>query len=254
MKKLTIITIIFLREILVVGQNQINNEYYQDTIWLESGETVACKIINEKSKSITVNYINVNNDNFTKKFSKSKIVKLSDNPFNVRIEKKIIQYKNNSKKKPKIYKTWISLTNESYTFNGILFEIYDSTIAIVTTGYNKDSAENNLDISIIPVKDIGIIRVHRANNPGGVIGSALLGGTLGMIVGVPIWASIDMASDSPYNENEPKIAACVTFGIGAGIGILIHSYRKKRFWIDGSIDNYKILLDRFKKYSLVREK
>jgi hypothetical protein len=242
-----------LREILIIGQNSVNIEYYQDTIWLKSGMVIPCKIIEEQSDLLTVNLINENNDWVLKQFSKSNIIKYNNNPFNVNIEKRIIRYQNNSKIKLKIYDTWITLSNKSSTIKGILFEIYDSTIAIVTSGYDKKSVENNLNISIIAVTDISLIRLHRTNNPEGVIGSALLGAILGTIVGTPIWAAYAMENVS-YNQNKPIIVASICAGIGAGIGILIHSQHRKKIAINESEDTYKILMDRLKKYSLVFEK
>ena len=138
-------------------------------------------------------------------------------------------------KKVKIYKTWVSLIDES-EIHGILYQLKDSSI-LITDIITKESQE-------IEIKDIQKIKIRRKNGAGrgaiiGTVSGLVAGGLIGLAEG-----------DGFFSKEETALLSGVFFsGVGAGAGALIGTIKKK-FDINGSIDNYNKNKEKLREYTI----
>lgn len=151
-------------------------------------------------------------------------------------------------KKVKIYKTWVSLMDES-EIHGILYQLKDSSI-LVTNMKMEESQE-------IDIKDIQKIKIRRKNSIGR---GAIIGGASGLVVGglIGYMNGDDEDSDNGLNfiamsAEEKAVSSGILFmTLGAGTGILIGTIKKK-FDINGNISNYNKNIQQLRKYVIKRE-
>ena len=145
-------------------------------------------------------------------------------------------------KKVKIYKTWVSLIDESEIF-GVLHQLNDSSI-LVTDIKTEISQEIN-------ISDIQKIKIRRKNSIGR---GALIGGASGLVVGGMVGY---MSGDDPEGISLFKMTAeekavfngVIFIPFGAGAGILIGTIKKK-FDINGSISNYNKNIRELREYAV----
>lgn len=144
----------------------------------------------------------------------------------------------NTSKKIKPHKVWITLLDESKV-KGVLYSVDAESIKI--------SENNSLDVSnltTINANQIEIIKIRRKGKIGksAWIG-AVSGAGLGVIIGV---ASDSDGWEAVVATGSGILLGIVGTGVGAGIGAI-----KKRILINGDIKIYQNYLSEIKSYSLV---
>lgn len=88
----------------------------------------------------------------------------------------------------RIYKTWISLNNESKTLIGVLYEIIDSSILVSNSILREDYFTGRFELSKINLNNINFVKTRVKNSVGkgaliGTIAGFVLGGIIGLISG-----------------------------------------------------------------------
>jgi len=147
-------------------------------------------------------------------------------------------------KKVKVYKTWVSLMNESKII-GVLYKLNDSSIFVtdIKTNVSKE----------IYIKDIQKIKIRRKNSIGR---GALIGGATGLVAGglLGLAEGDDSGGWFAMSAEEKAVGYGVFFsGVGAGVGVLAGTIKKK-FNINGSIDNYNKDKEELKEYVVKKER
>lgn len=152
--------------------------------------------------------------------------------------------------KKKIYRTWISLNNESNKIRGFLYEANDSSIlvsrSLVIKGYSPDRSKM-VNLNII---NIETIKIRKNNNVGkGFLFGTLTGFALGGLIGL-------ISGDDPpedwfaFTAGEKAILLGVPFGvIGAILGGEIGTIKLK-IPINGSMNNYNRNKNKLRGYSI----
>ena len=143
-------------------------------------------------------------------------------------------------KKVKTYKTWVSLIDKS-EIHGFLYQLKDFSIIVTNT---KTDGTQEIDI-----KDIQKVKIRRKNSIGR---GAVIGGVSGLIVGGIVGYMNGDDSDSiswfKMSAEEKAVSTGVGFlPIGAGVDILVGT-AKKKFDINGNIDNYTKNKEELRKY------
>ena len=147
-------------------------------------------------------------------------------------------------KKSNKYKTWITLTEEPFEVNGILYELRDSTLLM--SNY-KTYAEFIVDESPtieLNIGNIELIETRKRSRLGtGILIGTASGFALGGLIGLA------RGDDSDSSAGEKAIKGGISLAIpGALIGMLVGSI-KVSFPIDGSLANYKNKKKELRKYS-----
>jgi len=142
------------------------------------------------------------------------------------------------------YKVWVTLADEPFEVNGILYELKDSTLLLSNyKTYDKFIVNNNPTIEL-HISNIELIEARKRNRlaKGIIIGTAsgfAIGGIIGLARG----------DDEDSSAGEKAIKGGVSLAIpGALIGMLIGSV-KVSFPIEGSLSNYKNHHKKLQKYS-----
>ncbi len=159
----------------------------------------------------------------------------------------------NIKIQPKcIYATWISLNNEPFKINGVLYEIKDSSILVSSTIFFKDYSKGRMvNLHINNIETIKIRRIDRAGK--GVLIGAITGFAVGGSIGI-------ISGDDPPTQHLLRFSAgqkalmygCpLAFG-GAVIGGLIGSIKIK-IPINGSVNNYNRNKNQLIEYSIKKK-
>lgn len=142
------------------------------------------------------------------------------------------------------YKVWVTLTDEPFEVNGILYELKDSTLLLSNyKTYAKFIVDNNPTIEL-NIDKIELIETRKRNRlaKGIIIGTAsgfVIGGLIGLARG----------DDEDNSAGEKAIKGGVSLAIpGALIGLLVGSV-KVSFPIEGSLSKYKSHNKKLQKYS-----
>lgn len=157
--------------------------------------------------------------------------------------------------KPRIYKTWITTTNNT-EIQGVLYEIEDSAVLITNSLVYKDYKSGNFNKESLDLYNIGIIETRNKNS---IINRSIIG----LITGAALGAALGYASgdDPPCQylcifwfsaEDKARVGGTIGGISGAGIGALI-GLIKVKIPINGSFQTFSKNKDRLKKYSYVRE-
>ena len=156
--------------------------------------------------------------------------------------------------KPKIYKTWITMTDNT-EIRGVLYKIEDSAVLITNSLLRRDYESGNFNRTSLDFYNIGIIKTRNKNS---IINRSLIG----LITGAAIGGIIGLASgdDPPCSgwcimwfsaADKAGIGGTIGAISGAGIGALT-GLIKIKIPINGSIQTFNTSKDRLKEYSYIR--
>ena len=154
-------------------------------------------------------------------------------------------------KKIKIYKTWISLNNESRILKGALYEIKDSSIFVSSSLSKQDYSTGNFQKSKIYYNNIDIIKTRQKHSVGkrtciGAIAGFVIGGMIGFLSGDDNPDEVYFASTASQKAKEDAIILAIG---GAGIGALC-GLIKIKIPINGNLENFKRNTSKLKKFSI----
>jgi hypothetical protein len=158
-------------------------------------------------------------------------------------------------KRIKIYKTWVSMMNDPIKTTGVLYEIKDSLIVISNSFALKDYYKNRFEKTGIDVKNIELIKVRRKNNIGaGALTGLLVGFATGVMLGFMNGDDPPCSSNSwgciRFSAEAKAMMGGITFGvIGVGIGALAGSI-KISIPINGSLDKYNKNKSKLRKFAI----
>jgi len=142
----------------------------------------------------------------------------------------------NSSKKIKMHKVWITMQDDSKE-QGILYSADE--------GFLKIANNNSLDVSnltTIDVQNIDVIKIRKKGKIGkGAWIGAASGGGIGVVLGLA-------SSDEFVAIGTGFFFGVIGTGIGAGVGAI-----KKKIHINGDIEIYKSHLVEIQSYSLVQK-
>jgi hypothetical protein len=162
----------------------------------------------------------------------------------------------NTEKKGKIYKVWISLNEKSHELKGVLYETKDSAIMVSNSFQREDYAAGKFEVSKINYNDIDFVKIRAKNS---VLNRALIGAVAGLAVGVlagfiegddPPRSGLDMRPFSPHMTAERKATAYgIAFAFcGAGIGVLVGQINLK-IPIKGDFEKFNRNKSKLKRHS-----
>lgn len=142
------------------------------------------------------------------------------------------------------YKVWVTLTDEPFEVNGILYELKDSTLLLSNyKTYDKFIVDNNPTIEL-HIDKIDLIEARKRNR---LSKSIIIGTASGFAIGGLI--GLAKGDDADNSAGEKAIKGGVSLAIpGALIGLLVGSV-KVSFPIEGSLTNYKSHNKKLQKYS-----
>jgi hypothetical protein len=83
-------------------------------------------------------------------------------------------------KKSRIFKTWISLNNKPGEMKGVLYEIKDSSILVSSSFLKADYSAGKFEVSEINYNDIDLVKIRIKNS---VLNRALIGAVTGFAIG-----------------------------------------------------------------------
>jgi hypothetical protein len=156
---------------------------------------------------------------------------------------------------PKIYKTWITLNDNSKEVKGILYEIKDSSIVVTNSLSRSDLLYGNFNITIIDYGNINIVKNRRNNRVlFGFLGGITLGFATGAIIGYsqgddqcPInkWCIFQMTA-----RDKASVGGILGALAGAGIGTIM-GLVKIKIPISGNFEKFNKNKSRLKKYSYI---
>ncbi len=152
-------------------------------------------------------------------------------------------------KKNKVYRTWITMNSEPFKVKGFLYEINDSSISVANSKIIKEYSTVRFQVAKLHIIDIEKIKTRRNNSIGrgiwiGAVTGFVVGGIIGLVDGD------DPAGFLAMTAGEKAIKAGVALSIGgAVIGGLIGTI-KIRIPIDGSMNNYNRNKNKLNKYSI----
>ena len=156
-------------------------------------------------------------------------------------------------KKNKIYKTWVTLNSEPFKVKGFLYEVNDSSISVVDFGMMKEYSTDRFQVANLHINDIEKIKTRRNNSIGRGI---LIGAATGFVVGglIGLFDGDDPAGTlMAWTAGEKAIMAGGTLSIGgAVIGGLI-GLLKVRIPIDGSMNKFNRNRNKLNKYSIEKK-
>ena len=149
------------------------------------------------------------------------------------------------------YKAWLTLSAPPYKAKGLLYQIQDSSIALINSQNFKDYTSGNFQMEGILYYNVEIIRLRKYNKIGN---TTLIGAASGLVLGVMIGL---ISGDDPPGivsfsaERKALSAGAALAVVGAGVGAIIGSIKIK-IPINGSKDKYEQNRKRLKKYALRR--
>ena len=147
-------------------------------------------------------------------------------------------------KKYNKYKVWITLTDEPFEVDGILYQLKDSSLLVSNyKTYSNFIIDNNPTIELY-INNIELIETRkRSRLAKGIIIGAASGFAVGGLIGLA------RGDDAESSGGEKAIKGGVSLAIpGALIGMLVGSV-KVSFPIEGSLSNYKSHNKKLQKYS-----
>ena len=151
----------------------------------------------------------------------------------------------------KIYKTWISLNNDSETVKGALYNITDSSLLVSSSLIKQDYTTGNFQITKLNFTNVDLVKVRSKNR---VVKGALIGTVAGFFLGAML--GLIEGDDNPEDVYFPSTAAqhamengfILAIG-GAGIGSLCGSIKIK-IPINGSIGNFNSNKRKLEKFAV----
>ena len=147
-------------------------------------------------------------------------------------------------KKNNKFKTWITLLDEPYEVNGILYALKDSSILLSNyKTYSEFIVDNNPTIEL-RVDNISLIETRKRNRmTKGIIIGAVSGFAVGGLIGLA------RGDDMDSSAGEKAIKGGISLAIpGALIGMLVGTV-KVSIPIDGNLSIYKKLKKDLHQYS-----
>jgi len=161
-------------------------------------------------------------------------------------------------KKTKIYRTWISTNSEPFKVKGSLYKVNDSSVFVSNSLRLLDYPANRDQLVELHLENINTIKIRRMNNIGK---GALIGAISGFVVGGLIgYASGDDPPCTPppgawfcwtTTAEEKAVNLGVPLSIvGAGLGALIGS-AKIVIPINGNAYNFNKNKNELRKYSII---
>ena len=152
----------------------------------------------------------------------------------------------NSKKKIKIYETFVYSDNTPNKLKGVLYEIKDSSIIVSNSKLKKDYSTGNFKLAEISFNNINLVKTRRINNAKRGVWKGAVGG-LGIVIGMAGVA----APGSPLGEAAVLFSAPI-IAAGAVIGALVATHLNK-IPVNRSIENFNRNRHRLQKYSYLQE-
>jgi hypothetical protein len=154
----------------------------------------------------------------------------------------------NTKPRIKVYKAWVKLKNNSdQVLKGLLYEIKDSSITIITSTFPDNYFVLKTDTIGINYKEINIIKTRRIRN---IRRGLLIGSTTGYFGGVVL--SYSLLSGE---ELAGLMAFEIGFGyafLGAGVGAVVGTI-KDRIPVKGNLENFNLYRSVLQDYSIIQE-
>ncbi len=159
-------------------------------------------------------------------------------------------------KKTKIYRTWISMNSEPFKIKGSLYQVNDSSVFVSNALKIQDYSENRFETVELHVKDIKIIKTRKKNSVGN---GALVGAISGLVFGGLIGYASGDDSCPPgtwciisFTAEEKALMLGVPLSIvGAGLGALIGS-AKIVIPINGNAITFNQNKKELRKYSIIK--
>lgn len=156
----------------------------------------------------------------------------------------------NTTQAPKYYYTWIKFQNDSSKFEGILYELQDSSILVANSLVVKNYPDGKYGLTKIYVPEIYTVKTRRTKSVGrgiviGTVTGFAIGGVIGLVGG-------DDAEDAllAWTAGEKALVSGIFLGgVGALTGWLLGSIKVK-FEIKGNLQNYERQRNKIRKYSL----
>lgn len=151
----------------------------------------------------------------------------------------------------RIYKTWISLNNDSETVKGAFYNITDSSLLVSSSLIKQDYTTGNFQITKLNFTNVDLVKVRAKNR---VVKGAMIGTLTGFFIGAMI--GLIEGDDNPEDVLVPSTAAqhamengfFLAIG-GAGIGTLCGSIKIK-IPINGNIRNFNSNKRKLEKYAI----
>ena len=158
-------------------------------------------------------------------------------------------------KKFKVHKVWVSKIDNSKVIKGILLEVNDESLNII----GKKNAE-----IIIKIKDIHKLKIRRKGKVGRSAGiGAGIGAATGGIIGLVSGDDPDKTVDAGWfgtwtvegtTAGEKAVAWAVGLGITGTIVGAVVGTKKESFLINGDLGNYQTYFSEIQTYSMNRKK
>jgi hypothetical protein len=154
----------------------------------------------------------------------------------------------------RIYKTWISVNNDSKIFKGVLYKIKDSSILVSNSIMKKDYIKGKYDISKINYNRIDIVKANRKNSVGrgiliGAVTGFAIGGLTGMLSGDDNPDEIYFSSTAEEKAKEDAIILSI---LGGSIGAIVGNVKVK-IPIKGNMEDFNRHKKKLKKYTIRKE-
>jgi len=158
-----------------------------------------------------------------------------------------ITYGQDSVVKKKIYKTWLSLENDT-KLKGILYQVTDSSLIVSKSLVVSGRLSQSLNLEEIHFRDINFIYTKKKNATGN---GALIGAGAGLLLGVVIGLSSgdDSGGFISFSAEEKAMMTGSALAIlGAGLGALVGSV-KMTIPINGNHTKFNLNKGKLKAYS-----
>ncbi len=151
-------------------------------------------------------------------------------------------------KKTKIYRTWISTNSEPFKVKGSLYKVNDSSIFVSSFLRLQDYPANRDQLLVeLYLENINTIKIRRMNRIG-------RGAWIGAISGFVVGGFIGYQTEFDYflHRHEMVFLGGVPLSIvGAGVGALIGS-NKIIIPINGNANNFNKNKKELRKYSIIK--
>ena len=160
-------------------------------------------------------------------------------------------------RKNKIYRTWISLNSEPFNTKGVLYELRDSSILVSSSLVIQDYSTDRFETEQLYINNIETIKTRRKNRvwKGVLIGAVsgfAVGGLIGLISGNDPPCDPHSIICIRFTAGEKALIAGIPLSVGgAGIGALIGSI-KVQIPINGNINDYNKNKNKLREYTFNR--